>query len=49
MNRENLFWTVVILLSAFVIFGTSSEPKDTCAHLTGVDYDWCHMAEVRGR
>jgi hypothetical protein len=43
------FWLIAytLLLIMFLIF--NPEPKDNCSHLTGTDYDRCHVIDVKGR
>lgn len=40
---------LIILLLLIIVAGSLIQPKDNCTHLTGADYDNCHMLEVRGR
>lgn len=44
---EKLFWTVVILLSAFVFFGDTSRADD-CSIITADNFGRCHVEVVMG-
>ena len=40
---------IIAIIAVIIIYVSSLFPtSDPCKHLTGTDYDWCHLHQMKG-
>lgn len=49
MAEKNAKIGLLIVLITYIFIAIIFDNHDKCTHLSGMDYDSCHMAQVKGR